>query len=64
MSSDTFEKQITQAKIRKHDLLVRFLIYFKFYFEGYIHRHMDNEFIGAIKIKDGLFIGDEYAAQV
>lgn len=25
---------------------------------------MDNEFIGAIKIKDGLFIGDEYAAQV
>jgi len=25
---------------------------------------MENEFIGAIKIKDGLFIGDEFAAQV
>jgi len=25
---------------------------------------MESEFIGAIKIKDGLFIGDEFAAQV
>ena len=25
---------------------------------------MDCEMIGAIKIKDGLFIGDEYASQV
>jgi hypothetical protein len=25
---------------------------------------MDQEVVGAIKIKDGLFIGDEFAAQV
>jgi len=25
---------------------------------------MEDDFVGAIKIKDGLFIGDEYAAQV
>ena len=25
---------------------------------------MENEMIGAIKIKDGLFIGDEYASTV
>ena len=25
---------------------------------------MDYDIIGAIKIKDGLFLGDEYAAQV
>ena len=25
---------------------------------------MDSEIVGAIKIKDGLFIGDEFAAQV
>jgi hypothetical protein len=25
---------------------------------------MDNEIVGAIKIKDGLFMGDEFAAQV
>ncbi len=25
---------------------------------------MDDDMIGAIKIKDGLFIGDEFAAQV
>jgi hypothetical protein len=25
---------------------------------------MDFEIVGAIKIKDGLFLGDEYAAQV
>jgi len=25
---------------------------------------MDTDIIGAIKIKDGLFVGDEYAAQV
>lgn len=26
--------------------------------------HMPEDMIGAIKIKDGLFIGDEFAAQV
>ena len=25
---------------------------------------MESEIVGAIKIKDGLFIGDEFAAQV
>ncbi len=25
---------------------------------------MENEIVGAIKIKDGLFMGDEFAAQV
>jgi len=25
---------------------------------------MTNEILGAVKIKDGLFIGDQYAAQV
>jgi len=25
---------------------------------------MDYDIIGAVKIKDGLFLGDEYAAQV
>ena len=25
---------------------------------------MDDDFMGAIKIKDGLFIGDEFSAQV
>jgi len=24
----------------------------------------DQDFVGAIKIKDGLFVGDEFAAQV
>lgn len=26
--------------------------------------NMESEIVGAIKIKDGLFIGDEFAAQV
>ena len=32
--------------------------------ENFFNGDSEDEFMGAIKIKDGLFIGDEFSAQV
>ena len=32
--------------------------------ENFMNSDNDDDFMGAIKIKDGLFIGDEFSAQV
>ena len=32
--------------------------------ENFFNPEMEDDFMGAIKIKDGLFIGDEFSAQV